>query len=146
VGWGPGILANLHVTRLLAVGSGSYADERLGVRNGEGWIWRERRMDCNLLVPMYGGVEVVETRYGGMDEVEFSSLIEPSAVDTSDADRWLWVKVPRTLHDPSRGWTELSANVHLVLLGADVGVDPAQIVDFLFGWVGVDVMNDDDAE
>jgi hypothetical protein len=44
---------------------------------------------------------------------------------------------------PEYSPTEIGVNAHLLLVGADVTVDPVEIVDFLFGVFGVDISGDD---
>lgn len=45
--------------------------------------------------------------------------------------------------DPDYGSTEFGVGAQVLLVGADVGVDPGEFVDFLAGIVGKDLKDDD---
>jgi hypothetical protein len=139
IAYGPGLLANVHVTRALALGLGTYETRRCGFRNGYGWSWDERRYDMNLIVPIYGWEDVTAVQYGGMPLTQVyadqKDLCCPEAGFCSN---------PRlTINNPNRGWLEVSANVHLIWLGLEAGVDVGEILDWAFGWFGLDLAGDD---
>ena len=130
LGVGPGLLANVQATRLLALGAGTYEARRFGFRNGHGWVWDERRYDTNLVIPIWGWEDVDSVLYGGMPVTQVRGDAYPS-------------DLPWTIQDKSRGWLELSANAHLLFIGVDAGVDAGEFVDWLVGWVGLDPAGDD---
>ncbi len=132
-GLGPGLLANVHVTRLLAVGVGAYEARRYGFRNGYGWIWDERRYDANLGIPIWGWEDVDAVVHGGM----------PKSLLRGDERDVCWWAPPLTIADKNRGWLEVSANLHLIWLGLDVGVDCGELLDCICGWFGFDPAGDD---
>lgn len=45
--------------------------------------------------------------------------------------------------DAAHGFWEIGASLHVFVVSADVGFDPAEVVDFFGGWFGWDVMKDD---
>lgn len=45
--------------------------------------------------------------------------------------------------DPDYSPTEIGASVHLLLVGADVGIDPVEIADFFAGFLLFDLRGDD---
>ncbi|MFO7900277.1 MAG: hypothetical protein R6V58_14600 [Planctomycetota bacterium] len=143
VGLGPGLLANAHVSRAVALGLGTYQARRYGFRNGHGWIWDERRYDTNLVLPIWGWEDVDATYYGSMPV----SLIHGDDKDPlrpgEEPGRWKWARNPLTINNPNRGWGEISANLHLVFIGLDAGIDFGELADYLLGWFGVDIMGDD---
>lgn len=47
------------------------------------------------------------------------------------------------LYPPEYSFDEIGLDVHLLFLGAEVGVSPAEGVDFLYGWFGSDPRGDD---
>ena len=143
VGWGPGLLANAQVTRVLGLGLGAYDSRRMGFRNGYGWIWDERRYDLNLIAPIWGWEDVDATLAGGMPVTPLHGDEHKTNPPGEKPSKFSWTGVPRTLSDKNRGWFEVSANVHLVWIGLEVGVDFGEIVDYLVGWFGFDPAGDD---
>ena len=143
VGLGPGFLANVHATRALALGIGSYDARRIGFRNGYGWIWDERRYDTNLVIPLWGWEDVDSVLYGSMPKTLLRGD-EHDPLPPGKEEGWLrWADMPLTLRDKNRGWLEVSANVHIIWIGIDVGVDAGEFLDCLAGWAGLDPAGDD---
>jgi hypothetical protein len=143
VGWGPGLLVNAHVTRCLALGAGAYDARRFGFRNGHGWIWDERRYDTNLVIPIWGWEDVDSVYYGGMPVTPIRGDDLDRLPPGEDPGGLRWAQMPLTLNDRNRGWLEVSANAHLIWVGIDLGLDVGELVDYLLGWVGVDLAGDD---
>ncbi|MCZ6690087.1 MAG: hypothetical protein O7H41_10820 [Planctomycetota bacterium] len=61
---------------------------------------------------------------------------------TEVSESWIWT-------DPKSGWSRLHAfdvEAHLFLgvVGVRVGFSPGEFLDFLLGWVGVDIAGDDE--
>jgi hypothetical protein len=46
-------------------------------------------------------------------------------------------------YPPEYEYSEIGLSAHLLLVGADIGVSPVEFFDFLAGWFGVDVRDDD---
>jgi hypothetical protein len=44
---------------------------------------------------------------------------------------------------PGYSWTEIGLSLHLLIIGADVDVDPVEAVDFLAGFLTLDPRHDD---
>jgi hypothetical protein len=142
-GGGPGLLANAHVTRCLALGAGAYDARRLGFRNGYGWLWDERRYDFNLIIPLYGWEDVMATTHGSMPETVLRGDQHDRLPPGEDPGFFGWAEMPLTLNNPNRGWFEVSLNLHFILIGIDVGIDAGEIVDYVVGWFGFDPAGDD---
>jgi len=140
-GLGPGFLVNAHATRFVGAGLGAYDSRRYGFRDGYGWVWDERRYDFNLGIPIWGWEDVDSVVYGGMP----LTMLRGDAHDRyAPGVRWYhFPDMPLTIRDRNRGWLEVSANVHLIWVGVDVGVDAGEFLDYLFGWFGVDLASDD---
>ena len=143
VGLGPGLLVNAQATRCIGLGLGTYDARRYGFRNGHGWIWDERRYDTNLIIPIWGWEDVDSVVYGGMPV----SLIRGDERDPLPPGEkpgfWRWAEMPMTINDETRGWLEVSANVHALFIGVDVGLDVGELLDYVFGWIGLDLAGDD---
>jgi len=144
LGAGPGLLANVHVTRCLALGIGGYESRRYGFRNGYGWMWDERRYDTNLVIPIYGWEDVDAVLYGGMPKTLLRGDDRDSLRPGEERGFWRWAGQPLTLKDRNRGWFEVSVNLHLIWIGLDVGVDVGEILDAALGWFGIDPAMDDE--
>lgn len=65
--------------------------------------------------------------------VETKSGIEASVADPSLEGTF----------GPDYGPTEFGVSLHAILLGADVGIDPVEIADFIVGLVNLDLRKDD---
>jgi len=46
-------------------------------------------------------------------------------------------------HEPDYSPTEIVMGLHLLLLGADIGLDPVELGDFFSGWIMIDLREDD---
>lgn len=140
IAYGPGLLANVNVTRCLALGLGSYEARRCGFRNGYGWSWDERRYDMNLVVPIFGWEDVIAVQRGSMPLTPvFGDQKDPTAPEEGFCSR-----AQLTINDESRGWFEVSANAHFIWVGIEAGVDVGEVLDWALGWFGLDIMGDDD--
>ena len=131
VSLGTGLHANVHATRALALGAGKCDVVRIGMRRGCFGAWRETRCDLNPVIPLLGDTQVLRSCIGTAD----TSLNR----DQLGIDECF----PGTLGDASRGWIEGSANLHLLLAGAEIGVDFGEVLDFLLGFACIDLMKDD---
>ena len=142
-GLGPGLLVNAHVTRCIALGAGAHEARRYGFRNGHGWIWDERRYDTNLIVPIWGWEDVDAVAYGGMPVTLVRGDERDPLPPGEEPSFWHCAGEPLTINNPNRGWLEVSANVHAIFVGVDVGLDVGELFDYLFGWFGIDLAGDD---
>jgi hypothetical protein len=140
IAYGPGLLVNAQVTRCLALGLGSYETRRCGFRNGYGWSWDERRYDMNLIVPIVGWEDVTAVQSGSMP----ITAVHGDAQDPLAPEEGFCNWTQLTINDKNRGWFEVSANVHLIWVGLEAGVDVGEIVDWALGWFALDIMGDDD--
>ncbi len=143
VGLGPGLLVNAQATRCIAVGLGAYEARRFGFRNGYGWIWDERRYDTNLIIPIWGWEDVDAVAYGGMPVSLIRGDERGPLPPGEEPGFWRWTSMPLTVNDRTRGWFEVTANVHALIVGVDVGLDVGELIDWVFGWVGLDLACDD---
>lgn len=143
VGLGPGLLVNAQVTRAIELGAGTYEARRFGFRNGHGWIWDERRYDMNLLVPIWGWSDVPSVLRGGMPRTYLYGDQHDRLPPGEEPGFWGWAEMPLTINDKTRGWFEVALNVHVLFIGVDAGVDFGELVDWTFGWFGLDLAGDD---
>jgi len=144
LGGGPGFLVNVHATRCLALGVGVYEARRYGFRNGRGWVWDERRYDTNLVAPIWGWEDVTAVVHGNMPVTPVRGDEQDPRRPGEEPGKLRWARMPLTLNDPNRGWFEVSASVHVIWVGVDVGFDVGELVDFLCGWAGLDPAGDDE--
>jgi len=143
LGLGPGLLVNAHVTRCLALGMGTYEARRFGFRNGHGWIWDERRYDTNLIIPIWGWEDVVAVVHGGMPKTLLRGDDHDPLPPGEKPGDLRWAEMPLTINNKNRGWLEVSANVHLIVIGLEAGIDFGEVLDYALGWFGIDIMGDD---
>ena len=142
-GLGLGLLANVHVTRFAAVGLGAYDARRYGFRNGYGWIWDERRYDTNLIIPIWGWEDVDSVAYGDMPKTLLHGDQHDPLPPGDKPGALRWAEMPLTLNNKNRGWFEVSANLHVICIGLEAGIDFGELVDWALGWFGIDIMGDD---
>ena len=143
IGWGPGFLVNVQVTRPIELGFGAYEARRCGFRNGHGWIWDERRYDGNLIVPLWGWEDVDDVYYGSMPKTTLRGDDARRLLPDERSGPFRWADAPMTLGDENRGWLEVAFNVHIIYVGIEAGVDVGQLVDYVAGWFGWDPLNND---
>ena len=65
--------------------------------------------------------------------LEYQRGLVMAGVDASD----------EMLHPPRYGFSEVDVGVHLGLIGAEFGLDPFELADFLAGWFFLDLRSDD---
>jgi len=128
---GSGIHLNVNATRAAALGAGRCEVTRIGIRRGQWGAWRESRWDINPILPLLGDTRIQKCYFGYVDGSTNRRRI-------SFAESF-----PTSMGDRTRGAFEVSANLHLLLPGAEVGFDAAEVLDFALGLLGVDLMNDD---
>ncbi len=128
---GSGIHLNVNATRAAALGAGRCEVTRIGIRRGQGGAWRESRWDINPILPLLGDTRIHKCYFGYID-------------GSTNRRRIGFVEsFPTSMGDRTRGALEVSGNVHLLLPGAEIGFDAAEVLDFALGLLGVDLMNDD---
>lgn len=143
VGLGPGLLVNAQVTRVLQLGVGTYESRRYGFRDGHGWVWDERRYDMNLIAPIWGWEDVPSVLHGGMPVTPLYGDQYDRLPPGEEPGGWGWAEMPLAINDKNRGWFEVAANVHLIFVGVDAGIDFGEMADYVFGWFGLDLAGDD---
>jgi hypothetical protein len=131
---GPGLHGNVNATRFVALGAGRCRATRVGIRRGQWGAWNETRWDLNLLVPVLGDTRIHKAYFGQID---------PS---TNRDTLGVMEAFPPAVGDRTRGAFEVSANLHVIYLGAEAGLDLGELADFVLGWLGVDIANDDERD
>ena len=125
---GKGLHANVNATRFLALGAGKCDVRRIGGRRGQWGVWDEQRSDLNLLVPIFGKTTI--------------SSVDSGNVERTQPIDWHGIS-PLTVNDGTRGKLEVSGNLHVLVAGAELGLDFGEMGDFLLGWFGLDPADDD---
>ena len=128
---GSGLHLNANATRAAALGAGRCEVTRIGIRRGQWGAWRESRWDANPILPLLGDTRIHKCYFGYVD-----GSTNRRSIGFAEC-------FPTSMGDRTRGAFEVSANVHLLLPGVEVGFDPAEVIDFALGLFGVDLMNDD---
>lgn len=127
LGAGPGFLVNGRMTKIAQFGFG-YSDScRVGFRGRSAGIWSEKRFEAGVSVLYYQKVK----------RERVSGWIENFRSDKMDLDT---ATVYQNNND--RSFLGIGATIHVLLL-VDVNVRPAQAADFVLGWFGIDVLEDD---
>lgn len=113
---------------------------RMRVRVGPGWAVGARITDD---FAFYGGS--YESVYFGLPGPRKGKVF-PSFVGREDARGLVLVGVDATddmIYSPNYAYSEIGLSAHVLLLGIDAGFSPAEFLDFLTGWVGIDRQKDD---
>ena len=126
-GAGPGFLINAHATKFAQVGFGYSDAYRVGFRGRSAGIWREKRLEAGVSILYYQKVK----------RERITGWVENFRSDKMDLDT---AQIYANNND--RAFTGIGATLQVLLL-VDVNVRPAQAADFVLGWFGVDVLDDD---
>lgn len=128
----------------VAVGGGLFEGQKIGTDGRLCGIWTEKRAEIGLLVD--GFVQYEKLAQAGNDYLRdayycpFKNTLLGNGEFYDD-----WGFTPR-IDDHERRLIDLSAEVHLIALGLEVGVSPVEILDFVVGIFGCDVISNDDWE
>jgi len=126
---GPGLRAHARVTKIVQVGIGKMGSAeattmgttfplyKLGYLKREGGLWKERSHEIGISLFYY-----------------YHSVGESMGGNKT------------TFGEEDRGFWDVGAAVHWFLIGAEAEVRFEEIFDFVTGFFGLDVMNDDVAE
>ncbi len=126
-GAGPVFLINAHATKFAQVGFGYSDAYRVGFRGRSAGIWREKRLEAGVSILYYQKVK----------RERITGWVENFRSDKMDLDT---AQIYANNND--RAFTGIGATLHALIL-VDVNVRPAQAADFVLGWFGVDVLDDD---
>ena len=127
VGAGPGFLINARITKL-AQAVGGYSDAyRVGFRGRSAGVWREKRKEVGVSLLYYQKVER-ERVTGWVESFRSEKMdLDTSAVYANNNDR---------------SFLGVGATIHVGVL-VDVNVRPMQALDFVLGWMTIDILDDD---
>jgi hypothetical protein len=137
---GVGLQANVTVGELLHLGVGSSR------RSSAGWAYgiptSERRVEDHFPLSLveswdHAGLEalhVLKIGAGTDPAVHRCPIIAPATFESG------------RIRKPAMQFWNLEIGVMAVVVGAEVGVNPAELVDFVLGWFGIDIGGDDDPE
>ncbi|MFH0938530.1 MAG: hypothetical protein V1899_04510 [Planctomycetota bacterium] len=127
IGAGPGLLVNIHATKLAQV-AGGYSDSyRVGFRGRSAGVWKEKRREIGASLLCYQKIKR-ERITGWVESFRSDKMdLDTSAVYANNNDR---------------SFLGVGATVHALLL-VDVNIRPMQAADFILGWLTIDVLEDD---
>ncbi len=127
VGTGPGLYANVHATKLVQAGGGYSKAYHVGMRGRSVGVWREKRQEVGVSLLYYQRVQ--RERVTGWVE---SFRAEKMDLDTSAV----------YANNNDRSFLGVGAMVHAGVM-VDVNVRPMQALDFVLGWMTIDILEDD---
>lgn len=127
IGAGPGFLINARATKLAQVGFGYSDAYRVGFRGRSAGVWREKRLEAGVSILYYQKIK--RERVTGWVE-DFRS--DKMDLDTATVYR----------DNADRSFLGIGGTFHALIL-VDVNVRPAQAADWVLGWFGIDVLDDD---
>ena len=123
-GFGFGLHVNAHATRALQVGAGASSLSRVGLDGRQIGFYNENRSEFSLLPFSVEGYRRRPVILGNFDG--FNSATERDQ-----------------LYGNVRDYFGLGAAVTAGIVGVQVEARPTEMVDFLTGWAGIDLRNDD---
>ncbi|HEY3319828.1 MAG TPA: hypothetical protein VGP72_05055 [Planctomycetota bacterium] len=127
VGAGPGLMVNVRATKLVQA-IGGYSDAyRVGFRGRSAGVWREKRKEIGVSLLYYQKVQ--RERVTGWVE---SFRSEKMDLDTSTV----------YANNNDRSFLGVGATIQAGVL-VDVNVRPMQALDFVLGWMTIDILDDD---
>jgi hypothetical protein len=130
INFGGGVFANAHATRALQAGAGLRSVGGIGWHDNRS-LGVESQKEAGLNVLALGAQAYSATRVG-------TSGIQ----ETSEG--MAGIHCPSDLiYQEYRDYWAVGASVTAVFIGIDVDVHPIQILDFLTGFIGIDICNDD---
>ena len=130
VGFALGVEANVRAFKPFQVGLGSYYGPWIGLHEGRLAVWYETRVEMGL--PFYYLHEVYR-KDGTLPGIAHPNFGE-AAYSPYMNDLFLFT---------DRGFFEVGVTMALLVPGVDLSVDLAETTDFLLGWFGVDLLEDD---
>jgi hypothetical protein len=126
-GAGPGFLVNAHATKFFQVGLGYSDAYRVGFRGRSAGVWREKRLEAGVSILYYQKVK----------RERITGWIEDFRTDKMDLDT-----TAVYANNNDRSYTGIGGTIHALIL-VDFNVRPAQAADFVLGWFGIDILDDD---
>jgi hypothetical protein len=126
----------------IALGGGIYEGEKFGLDGRLFGQWSEKRMEIDLGVESLIRYEKVPnwgTRYLYDD-----SYCPHQNTVLGDGKFYEEYGLSSRLYDHERRFLDITAEVHLIGLGIDVGFSLVETLDFVTGLLGFDVICDDD--
>lgn len=131
-GYSEGFCVNLRASKFVQVGLGGYRGIYwTGLKSGEFDVWMEERAELGV-GPLYMH-EVFRS-----DGCRILDINHPLFGDAGFRE-YSW----DLSHLTDRGWLDIGATVNLVILGLDASFKPAEFADFLSGFAGYDLLQDD---
>ncbi len=147
VGYGLGVGVDMQLTAFSQSGLGVYRMAKSGLTRREFKTWNE--FGAALLL----GRMVLYDQHpparppGEHDGERRGSLIYPTAIRSLLGDEFKAEGRPRIhIVNPRAPWMnafDVDIGVALIVIGARVGLSPGEGVDFLLGWFGLDIGEDD---
>lgn len=134
---GVGLQANVTVGELLHLGVGSSR------RSSGGWAYgiptSERRVEAHLPLSIieawdHEALHVLKIGDGPDPALHRCPIVAPATFESG------------RIRKPAMQFWNLEIGVMAIAVGAEVGVNPAELVDFVLGWIGLDIGGDDDVE
>lgn len=123
IGFGLGLHANVHATRMIQLGAGGSALSRLGLDGRHAGLFNEKRFELSVL-PFSTEKYRIDGTLGNINDFDTATEREQ-------------------LYEDVRDYFEVGAAVTAGIVGVQADIRPSGILDFLVGWAGFDPQNDD---
>lgn len=126
----------------IALGGGLYESQKVGMDGRKVGQWKETRAEMNLAIESYVRYEKVPNwgnRY--LKDAFYSPHKNVLKGKEVFYEEWGF---SHRLWDHENRFLDISAEVHLIALGLDIGVSLVETLDFIAGLIGLDVISDDD--
>lgn len=127
IGAGPGFLINARATKFAQVGFGYSDAYRVGFRGRSAGVWREKRLEAGVSILYYQKIK----------RERVTGWVEDFRADKMDLDTATVYQ-----NNADRSFLGIGATFHALIL-VDINVRPAQAADWVLGWFGIDVLDDD---
>jgi len=125
-----GVEANIRATKLIQVGFGSYSGDWAGLKEGRCASWCEERIEMGLSPFFFHELKRTSDTLVNIGHPAFGE----SSHDIYMNDLFLLT---------DRGFFEFGVTANIIGIGIDIACEGAEVVDFLAGWFGADILHDD---
>lgn len=156
IGFGGGLHADVEATILAHVGVGAAYNHMLGMHTFKGLLYGPRWNEIVGGIPFNDCFDPLLTHARG---VRAGPLIRGEKLDHSHTCSLVPLLLSRDMEDlpnyrpafchnlfPPIGWADVSAGATVFPVAVRVGFSPGEALDFLGGWVGIDIAGDDDRQ
>ena len=133
------LYASVRCTKFFQVGSGAFSAKTYGMLGRARGVWEEKRGEWGISLLYYSRVQ---KKFISGNEA-LAKLLETPASKREAFGAAEKLADVDLLQPHDRSLLNIGFGVHIVTVGFDIGFNPLEFFDFLFGWIGVDFKKDD---